>query len=438
MIVSLGIGHMPYKEIAALTGARCTAELPQNTFPSRLVTHSQEVASGDIFCALHGKTDGHAFIEEAISRGASAVLAETVPHPSLPALLVKDTNEALGAWAKGALLNTKITVVAITGSVGKTMTKDAINTVLSQVHKTHATHQNQNNAIGVPFTILSAPKDTEILIAECGTNSPGEIAYLSSLLLPDVSVITCIGHAHIGAFGSREAIAKEKLSLLRHAKKGGCALLPYGEPLTALIPPNGIKRIAVKSSANVLRMPHVPNADSALIMALSYAEATAITIKMSSQSIRNGLQKAVHLSRRICTEEKGVKWIDDSYNASPESVYGALVYLSSEKGRKIAVLGDMAELGEQTEALHRAMGKMAAMHADLVFFFGEFASFYAQGARTASTAAEIVFCDTACTQKEIASTILPYIKQGDSILFKASHALHAEKILYQLKEMYIP
>lgn len=441
MVINLGIGALSLYEIARCTRASLSPAVNSTHVPARLVTNSKEITAGDVFCALRGKADGHDFIEEALARGASAIICESAPHPSLPTLSVDSVVLALGAWARHALDLHKPTVIAITGSVGKTTTKNTLAALLAANAPTHATEGNQNNSLGVPFTVLSAPVGTRFLVAECGTDHPGEIRQLSSLLQPDIAVITCIGHAHIGTFGSREAIAKEKLAIARHMR-GGTLFVPFGEPLTAFAPSENATSISVNLPKERERTAlGLADTDLPALWALAYTEAIARHLGLSFEKSKANLTQAAH-SRRKEFWEKGVLWIDDCYNASPESVYAAILSFVPHTGEKILILGDMLELGDKTPAMHRSMGKLAILHANICFFFGAYASYYAEGARSAGgasrTGARRYFQILNGTAEEMAQSILPFIRKGSAVLAKASRALRAEDVLYQTKEMYVP
>ncbi|MBO5756013.1 MAG: UDP-N-acetylmuramoyl-tripeptide--D-alanyl-D-alanine ligase [Clostridia bacterium] len=442
MIINLGIGSLPAKSITTYTNAIPSPSVSLSYQPARLVTNASEVLPGDLFCALKGKVDGHAFIGEAIARGASLVLCENAQPQNLPTLTVKSTYAALGDWAEAALHRRRKTVIAITGSVGKTTLKNTLSAFLSSVSPTHATVENQNNALGVPFTVLSAPLDTRYLVAECGSNHPGEIAYLSRILHPNIAVVTCIGHAHVGAFGSREGIAREKLSIADHMAPGGALFLPFGETLTASLSPAAYTRSFVKLPSEAERRKWgIEESDVAALWAFSYTKAIGRYLGLPF----DGQAKRLHLaasSRRKLFAEKEILWIEDCYNASPESVYAALIFLSSHRGGRVAILGDMLELGERATAMHRAMGKLAALSADRCFFFGEYAEEYAKGAMEAGATrlerSRRRYSVLKGDALQMARSVLPQLKKGDTVLAKASHALHAEILLHQIKETYIP
>ncbi len=441
MVINLGIGALPLSKVARFMGAKISPTTNTSFSPKRLVTNSKQILAGDVFCALRGKEDGHRYIEEAAARGASAIICDFSPRSSLPTLTVNDTRLALGRWARESLALCRPTVIAITGSVGKTTAKNTLTAMLSAMAPTHATANNQNNALGVPFTVLSAPQDTHFLVVECGTDHPGEIEYLSSILAPDIAIITCIGHAHIGTFGSREAIAKEKLAIASHMKNG-TLFVPFGEKLTSCFSSPLVNTVAVNLlNEQEKNAASLANADLPALWALSYAKAVALHLRLPFDATSPALLHAAH-SRRKAVWEKGILWIDDCYNASPESVYAAILSLLSHGDKRILILGDMLELGQRTVAMHRAMGKLAALHASVCFFFGEYAPYYAEGARTVGGScnpkAKRHFQVLKGSLNEMANAVLPYLSRESAVLIKASRALHAEDLLQQIKETYIP
>lgn len=445
MIISLGLGAITYGEIARL----CTASMPyaiQEMRPSRLVTDSREIRSGDLFCALKGKEDGHKYIEEASRRGAAAVLAESETAAKLPHILVSSVRKALGDWAIGASERTRLIRIGITGSVGKTTTKDAIAAMLSQRYSVHATYGNFNNELGLPFTLLATPPKTEIAVCELGISHHGEMEELSRILRPHISVITCIGHAHIGAFGSREAIADEKLAILSHAKANGVLFVPHGEALLTRLLPHGIRRIATSPFDEACYKKHGLSPfrdDVAKNFALAYAASVGKELSLSEAAITSGLRDILSLeTHRHEIRVADMIFIDDGYNASPESMLGAIRYLNTLKGRRrVAVLGDMLELGEDSARFHRAIGRFAAEHTDRLFFFGAYAKEYARGAKAAGAREDSETKNTACVfsvldgeKEEIAMAIHAAIESGDTVLFKASRALQVEKIIEMIKK----
>jgi len=416
MIIDLGIGRIPLNTLKELLHAEGDAVLKT---PLRLVTNSKEIRENDLFCALRGNIDGHTFAKEAEENGALAILAEERTDASLPHIIVGNTAESLAIWAHAALKDHPCRRIAVTGSVGKTTTKNAIAAMLGTRFRVHASQENYNNLLGVAFTVLSMPRDSEILIAELGTNHPGEIAALAKIIEPNDAVITRIGHAHIGAFGTLDAIAREKLSVRAGMKRGGRLYVPKNEPLLSLHP------IGI-STKKINTLP-TKDTDIATHASLSFAKAIAKTYFLSKEEIAHG--EIIIKSRDA---RRKTKWaydiclIDDAYNASPEAMTAAFAYLAAQsRSRKILVLGDMLELGEHTAAAHRRTGKEASATADLVFFFGEYQNFYLEGARgQKAKAVGLLSTDAMALAKEI----LPFLRKGDTLLFKASHSLRADLI----------
>ena len=448
MIIPLGLGAIEYAEIARLCGTTVPKELV-GARPFRLVTDSREVESGDLFCALRGTDDGHSYIEEAARRGASAVLAERRTTAPVPHILVPSVRRALGDWAIGVTGERGLIRLGITGSVGKTTAKDAIATMLSQRFSVHATYGNYNNDLGLPFTLLSAPRGTKIAVCELGINHKGEMRELSRILRPHISLITCIGHAHIGAFGTRDAIAEEKLDILAYAEKEGVLFVPHGESLLSRLLPHGIRRIAVSPFGEAdYKKNALPSfaGDAARNFALGYAAAVGRAFSLSEEMITSGLKRILPLETHRHEERvREMLFIDDGYNASPESMIGALNYLGTKaKGRRVAVLGDMLELGESSAEYHRAVGRFAASHTERLFLFGAYAKEYAKGAfsvgKHSPPSAHQADCDISVLtgeKEEMASKIASSLLSGDTVLFKASRALQVEKIIELIKNRFL-
>lgn len=434
MIIPLERGAISLGALGRILGV----EVPphdENIVPKRLVTNSKEVSAGDLFCALIGERDGHAFTEEAVKNGAVAILAERTTPAKACHIITPSVRRALADWAIAVTQDEKPLRIGITGSVGKTTVKDAVAAMLGVRFSVHATYGNYNNDLGLPFTLLSSPKECDAIVCEVGISHPGEMAGLSEILRPHISVITCIGHAHIGAFGSRERIAAEKREILRHAEGEGALFVPITEPLLFLLPPNGIQRRAVTPfDAHSCKKYGLSFEETDIPRNLAYAFGKAVgeACHLTEEEIRTGLYRIASLEARCKVyAHHGIHIIDDSYNASPESMLSALLFLSARKtGKRIAVLGDMLELGEKSDAFHRAVGRFSALHADVLFFFGEHAETYAEGASAGGAKQpHILPKDKTTAANEIAS----YLSKGDSILFKASRALRAEELIARLK-----
>ena len=423
-----------------------------------LTTDSREVERGDIFVALRGENfDGHRYLSEAMARGAAFLITEEEPTAPYPSVCVKDSYAALTALAREVRERVSPTVIAVTGSVGKTTAKNMIAAVLSTCFRVHKTEGNHNNLLGVSLTLLAMPQDTEILVAEAGMNHAGELAELSALLCPDMAVITNIGRAHIGNLGSRENIARAKLEILLHAVPGAFLLCPEDEPLlTRHI--GCYRRITVGTgSATDCRYDkctgeyadfyfrkkhypkmHLPSLGAHTAYGACFAVALGDMFGLCEDEIRTGLCSTPSDSMR--GEGRyvgGICLVCDCYNAAPESVKAALVLLGERSGtRKIAVLGDMLELGEYTRALHEEIGEFAAKSGiDYLFTFGAAAQHYASGARRVGMTENYIFENpNPCRPEVTAEALLSVLRDGDTVLFKASRAIKAERIAEQIIE----
>lgn len=426
MIIPLKAAQGALCQIAKMLGSEA---LRKDERPiKRLVTHSAEVEPGDLFCALKGEVDGHLFAGEAARRGALAVLAERPCHDTLPHILVPNVPAALSLWGKKTLEKVNPTVVAITGSVGKTTTKEITAALISPFFRLHATKGNQNNLLGVPFTLLSMPEKTELLIAECGMNAKGEIAALSRLLSPDIAVITNIGTAHIGYLGSRQAIAAAKAEILLGMGEEDFILFPEDEPLLSFLHKRKGKGVSAFTDASFAAVAHIPlPADTSLAPALRYAYEIGLYLGVQKEALSNALASCALLSPRKRVRVLGeITLIDDAYNASPESVEAALCTLNRlAKGRRILLLGDMLELGEATEELHYETGKAAGAVTDLLFCYGAYAPSLARGAKEGGGTPVLLENDP----ERAASVITPLLKPGDTLLAKASHKMRADLFL---------
>ncbi len=423
MIIPLLIGRRPLRRLAEELGADWQGA---EVIPFRLVTDSREIEEGDLFCALQGKGDGHLFAKEAERRGAVAILAERKTEADLPHILVKSVEDALLQWAHLALKGHPCLKIAITGSVGKTTVKEKCATVLKGSYRIHKTEGNRNNQLGVPFTVLSMPDETEVLIVECGMNSRGEIERLSRTLEPDIAIITSVGYAHIGRLGSREEIASAKMEILLGMKKDAPLFLPMGEPLLS---PCFMRKNLHFVLPFEEKNQHFPlPEDIGERWGLGFAYRLGHFLGIREDALYSGLSEAAKTpTRRQISTVKGVTLINDTYNASPESVIAALDLLSDMKAvRKIAVLGTMLELGDASVLLHRAVARHAARCADCLFYYGEETEAIKNGALGGGMSAESIYLFP--TLDAIKDFLLSFVSRGDTILFKASHGMRAEKL----------
>ena len=347
----------------------------------RYTFDSREIRPGMGFVALKGeKADGHAFIPAALAAGAVEIV---------------DGLEELQRKAHERRKTLRAKVIGVTGSAGKTTTKEFLKTFLA----CYGTEGNFNNHIGLPLTILNCPDDAEFLVLEMGTNHPGEIAALCDIAEPDVGVVVSIGTAHIEFFGSREGIAKEKMTLARRAKD------------FAVVPED--------AASNVPPFPcPLPGAHNLSNMSLAYAVARRLGVS-EAECARRISGFALPGARWRKVSRDGVDFIDDTYNANPDSMIAALdtfVTLSPER-RHVAVLGDMFELGERSSELHQGVFAHAReLGVPLVVGVG------AESSRCP--------CHIACADLgELETALRESFRPGDLVLLKASHGMHLGDVL---------
>jgi UDP-N-acetylmuramoyl-tripeptide--D-alanyl-D-alanine ligase len=364
-------------------------------------TDSREASAGAIFVPLVAERNGHDFINSAIEAGAVASFwsdqIKDAPK-DLPIIVVEDTEETLQTFAKWHLKNVQPKVVGITGSNGKTTTKDMTEAVLKTKYQTHKTPGNENNQLGVPRTILSMPEETEVLILEMGMDRPGEIERLTTIAQPDVAVITMIGESHIQAFGSRKKIAEEKLSILKGLKADGLFIHPEDEPLisgqfsadiryqtfgqkkTADLFAYDLKSNARETSFKVgqanpetihLPVPGKYNVQNALISLL-----VAFELGVALSDAKKGLKNLTLTKNRLewVGGKNGVDLLNDAYNASPTSMRAALDYFENIgiAGDKGVVLGDILELGEASKDFHEGLSEAIDVDSyKFIYLYGE-------------------------------------------------------------------
>ena len=421
---------------------RCFAGLRNDT---------RELSEGMLFAALRGeKADGHDYIPDAMKRGASGALG-TRQLPGIPMIVVPDVTKAMGDIARAYRRTLPVKVVGVTGSVGKTTTKEMIAAVLSEGFRTQCTPKNYNNDIGVPITLLSLRRDTEFAVVEMGLNHRGEISYLTQIACPDAAVITKIGESHIGNLGSRENICREKLDIIDGMGPDGLVILNGDDDLLRVAQTGhrtltfgfgadcslrGEELIEDKDQIRFTavgldrRFPlTVPVAGRHNAMNALSAALTGLALGLSPAQIAAGLADFRNTGDRQRTETVGgYTLIIDCYNAGPDSMQAALSVLAgrSDAGRRIAVLGDMLELDDYAPEAHRKVGRLAAESADLVLACGPMSYALAQAAGEKGRWFE--------SQDALLEALRAEAKPGDVLLFKASHGMHLEQLAQKFKE----
>ncbi|MDA1329977.1 MAG: UDP-N-acetylmuramoyl-tripeptide--D-alanyl-D-alanine ligase [Chloroflexi bacterium] len=437
---------------------------------------SREIKPGMLFVALKGEhVDGHDFVAQAFENGAHVALVERPINAgfteldlrakvdannviSLPLVVVVENSlEALQKLARFWRNKLDLRVVGITGSVGKTTSKELIAEVLAQRSKTFRSIGNYNNEIGLPLNILNIDERDKYAVLEMGFYVIGEIAFLVEIAQPQIGVVTNIGTVHAERAGSQEAIYEGKAELVRGLPKDGMAILNYDDPL--------VRRMAEESAAPVFFYGLSPEADlwadeieglglDGVRFQLHYkkevlhvrvpmigrhsvhtalrAAAVGLAERMDWQQILQGLRIGHAQLRLVAAQaQNGAILLDDTYNASPESAVAALNLLDELEGRKVAVLGDMLELGQYERQGHQMVGNLAAKVADLLITIGPRARVIAESARLAGMAADQV------VEYEESKSALEFLKQHlsgeDIVLVKGSRAMHMDNIVPELE-----
>ena len=422
-----------------------------------VTTDSRAVSAGQLFIPLTGERfDGHAYIGSALSSGAAGCLTARTPETLLPGKLyvqVADTRLALKALAAWYRSRFTLPVVQITGSAGKTTTKEMVAAVLSRRYDTLKTQANFNNDIGTPLTLLGLAPQHQAAVIETGMNHFGEIRYLGEMVRPDIAVITNVGDAHIENLGNtRQGILRAKCEIFQHLSPDGIAVLNGDDPLlnTVALPQTilrcgrgencnvrvtdvddrGIEGIACTvTTARASYRLTAASPGSFMIYPMAMAAAIGEALGPTGEEIAAGVAAYVPTGSRmhLIRLPEGRLLIDDCYNANPQAMEEALKLLAvTPARRRAAVLGDMGELGELTVSAHRAIGVLTGeLHLDSVIAIGEKARNIASAAPNARWYASV---DDAMPVIRAAFT------EGTAVLVKASHAMHFENIVKELEQ----
>jgi UDP-N-acetylmuramoyl-tripeptide--D-alanyl-D-alanine ligase len=424
-------------------------------------TDSRKMHEGSLFIPLEGERfDGHAFIGTALESGAVGCLTARERDSYLPGkfyVKVRSTQRALRDLARWYKDQFPIPFVCMTGSVGKTTTKDMVAAVLGEKYRVLKTDGNFNNDIGLPLTLLRLDHSHEICVLEMGMNHAGEIAYLSEIARPDVALITNVGDSHIENLGSREGIFQAKCEIFSHMKAGGTAILngddallstlrgklPFdtkfvgaGEGLdyrAAELESDGETHLSCRiTTPKTVFQACIPALGEHMIYPALMAAAVGELYGMTGDEIARGIQNFLPTKMRmnVLRLPGDVVVLNDAYNANPQSMRAAAAVLGDAKGRrKVAVVGDMLELGDGSNLFHRAVGhSFAELGADRLIAVGSLAQYLAEGAREGGMTDVSHFQE----QSEAMPAILAELRAGTTILVKASRAMHFEKIVEAL------
>ncbi len=425
---------------------------------TRIQRDSRLIQPGDVFLPLVGeRRDGHTFLPGALDAGAAGTLTMREQERYLPGkfyILVKDTMLALGDLARWYRARFQIPVIGITGSAGKTTAKDMIAAVLGEKFRVLKTQENYNNNLGMPETILNLTRQYDMAVLEMGMNHFGEIDYLTKIARPDVAVIINVGYAHIENLGSREGILRAKCEIF-HGVDGahGLAVLNGDDEMLAgverypvpviwcgegegctsrclSIRPQGDDGMAMEADVLGERMTfYIPAAGRHMLYSVLMAAAIGKTYGMTAEQIARGVAHFVPSGKRMLRmpRRNRITLIDDTYNANPAAVKAVLEILSCRpEKKKVAVLGDMFELGSQGPALHAECGRFAGeRRIDVLIAIGELSQYTAQAAREAGVAKVLWFA----AKEEALPALAEEITPDSVVLFKASHGMKFSELV---------
>jgi len=423
---------------------------------------SRKAKSGDLFFPLQGERDGHEFINSAIEHGISATIWQgdhDIPNDKIPYVVVKNVSSAFETLAKYYLSKVNPQVVAVTGSNGKTTTKDMIAGILSTSNNVAKTPKNFNNEIGVPFTILNMPTNTEVLVVEMGMDRPGQIDHLSSIANPDISVITMIGEAHIEFFGTRDKIADAKMEITDHLQEDGSFIFNGDEPLLleraknveqdqlsfGNNDSNDLYAMDIKSrkTTTSFKTNLWPDLEFEIPMMGEYNvnnALAAILVGQISHIKPEAMQKAL---RELFVTENRTEWIkakngadilSDVYNSNPTAAIDVLNSLKGIKtdGRKMIVLGDMLELGDASKQLHESLAEhINAADFAKVYLVGDYMKFLRDKLSDKYDSQDLVWYSKD-QLTELTNDLKQELTPNDTVLLKASHGIHLENVLHEL------
>ncbi len=453
------------------------------------VIDSRLVEKDYLFIPIKGeRVDGHTFIPQVFEKGAACVLSEMdLEHPAGPYIKVASTETALKQIAAFYRQQLSIKVVGITGSVGKTSTKEMISSVISQKYNVHKTAGNFNNEIGLPLTIFGIRGEHEVAVLEMGISDFNEMHRLSEIANPDICVITNIGLCHLENLGTRDGVLQAKTECFAHMKDGGVAILNGDDDkLATKKEVNGKSAVfygfgngVTSSESNILEgrtngqvvnsdwehpcyikkgiyatdvknhgfegmtaTIHTPKGSFCASISIpgehnvyNALAATAVGLELGLElaEIQKGIEEAKTIAGRTnVLKVNGMQVIDDCYNANPVSMEAALDVLSHASGRTIAVLGDMGELGENEKELHYGVGRVAGeKQIDTLFCTGILAEEYEKAAKIANPNINVFYFSD---KNDMIEALLNYVKMGDSILIKASHFMDFPKVVEALSK----
>lgn len=433
----------------------------QDLVVQSITTDSRKVEPGCLFVAIPGeRVDGHQFISSAYEKGALAVVAERrLEHPAGPYIQVSSSLEAIKEIARYYRQQLDLKVVGITGSVGKTSTKEVVASVLAQKYNVLKTLGNFNNELGLPLTIFRLREEHEIAVLEMGINHFGEMHRLSRIAQPDICVITNIGQCHLEFLQDRDGVLRAKSEIFDYLAKDGSIILngdddkleqirevkgikPVffglkgpGQVYANELEPCGLKGTRCVLHAEGEQIPvQIPVPGTHMVLNALAAAAVGRQMGLTMDQIKAGIESLEPISGRFhIIECGGMMIVDDCYNANPISVKASLDVLKDAKGRRVAILGDMGELGEDAADMHREVGIHAAEKGiDFLICVGKLSEHTAKAALDQGGCKEVLQIPTLEALLECLPSL---VEQRDTILVKASHFMKFEKIVERLQEI---
>ena len=429
---------------------------------TRIATDTRTIKTGDIFLALTGDNfDGHDYLDIAIEKGAVAAIVSRPVAADIAQLVVDDTRLALGQLAAYRRQQHKdLTVIAITGSSGKTTCKEMLGSIFGRLAPTLITRGNLNNDLGVPMMLLELSDHHRYAILELGANHIGEIAYTAEIVQPDVACILNIGTAHLGEFGSREGICQTKAEIYHTLHDNQFAIVPDKDDFT-----NQLRRIAEKHTPNVIGFGNtdvsashldvepersefklhigsevhdinLPLAGEHNVNNALAAAACAHALNIDISDIVVGLENARPAKGRLNSQLLGMhRLIDDTYNANPHSVRAAAKVLAAQTGTQVMVLGDIGELGEAAISEHQSLGRtIATTGIDVLLCVGQYAPYTVAGAQEISAINAHAFADKDSLLAYLQSYLQAQQAQPCTVLFKGSRSMEMETLINALVE----
>lgn len=445
---------MTIKEISEITGAKMNkkAQEIENERIEGVSIDTRSIEQDNLFVPFKGENvDGHRFIENAFEKGAKASFTETEGDGSVAELLVDNGLTALQTLAKAYLKKVSPKVVAITGSNGKTTTKDMVECLLRPYYKVKKTQGNYNNEIGLPLTLLDLNEDTEVSILEMGMDAEGDITFLSEMTEPDIAIITNVGESHIEKLGSRENIAKAKYEIVDGLKETGVFIYSKDYPrLESIVNRDAPYKIITggMNAMNDVVIESVKQTDSQTLFSLSTGDYVEIP-HLGAHNAQNAVlallaarvlgkeihETKVHFEHLSVTKmrmeqskhESGALIINDAYNASASSIKGAVDTLGEMRQKtKVAVIADVLELGEYSREIHEGIGGNITADSDVDYLIT-----YGEAARYINEKAEVPKLHVESLQ-EMADALQPHLNEETVILLKGSRGMEVERVIAYL------